>query len=154
MKERTAAFGEHGAIRMYLLGLVLVTALLVGGVLILKNSQSNKSSSEPTVSVSTESNNSDDKNKETSTNNTNQTSSGSTDKSQSSNSSEQSDTSKEVAATGDTSGNPTTITATGPTEDLLSLVIGTLAVFSVFYAAWNYKLSRSALKNSLAEKRQ
>lgn len=133
---------EVGATRIYLLGVVIIAALLISGVLLLKGFSGNKSDvSDTPVAVQSDPSNTDKTdNNTTDKDNQSETNSGSN---QSSNTDQQETA---VASTGDSS-NPDTITATGPVEDFFGLMFGLLTMLGAVYAAWNYRLSHLALNS-------
>ena len=56
-----------------------------------------------------------------------------------------------IISTGDTSSTPEAIIATGP-EDFVSVIVGIVIVAGAGYAAWQYRLSRVAVKSALLRK--
>lgn len=156
MRARTYNFREQGAVSGYLIGVVLLAALLVGGLLLLKNSDVAKvDTNEVSVSSDTvESSSTTETLNESTTNSTASSDSESESSSTSAETSNASTSASTVAATGDTSTSdytPESLTATGP-EDFSEFIIGFLLVAGTVYMGWNYMLSRSVVNAALLKK--
>ena len=159
---------ERGGVSGYLVGLIAVTALIVGGIFLLKNLNSTDRNVDNTTTITTTSNDgakqpTGDNNQSSNTDHTaNTTGSGSNNNANtttttppvtnnSSNNSHVNSGSSNLANTGDTTYTPTSLTATGP-EDFIPLLIATVMVGAAIYAAWNYRLSRVAVRSALLRK--
>jgi len=157
---------ERGGISGYLIGLIAITALIVGGVFLLKNLNSTDSNVDNTTTVTTASNdgaqqaNSNDSqtgsegntSTSTSTADSNTNSSNAANSGTSNTTSDQtSQNSSNLASTGDTAYTPESLTATGP-EDFVPTMIATILVGGAIYAVWNYRLSRIAVRSALLRK--
>lgn len=150
---------EAGAITSYLVSVVLMAILLIGGVLLLKNNSSSESGDVPNETATVTNPDSSDKTDDTNKDDSDKDETASTDKDSSSSNSTNSSSSQQtslpgdIASTGDTSPEtPDKIVATGPVEDFLSLLFGLLVATGAIYTAWNYRLSRIAVKAALLNK--
>lgn len=163
MTRRFLSNNESGAIASYLISVVLVAILLIGGVLLLKGSSQADRSTSQTATISnpesTDTNQSNDKTADETkdeANNSGSSSADNSDKTNDTGTSQQTSLPSDITATGDTSdtspATPETITATGPVEDFVGLLFGLLVAIGAVYAAWNYRLSRLAVKSALLNK--
>ena len=160
---------SFGAVSGYLIGVVLLALVLVGGVLILKNNQpKTASNSAPTVSVNTPAtvkNSDTEKSAENADNSENSTPAKTADNGDDSakNSADNSasatipadDSANENAnltATGATGvATPTTVAETGP-SDTFAAIFGAALIFAAGYMGWRYWQSRVAVERELLRK--
>lgn len=165
MARQFSRNGETGAITGYLISVVLMAILLIGGVLLLKgNSASERGDTTTPNETATVTNpGSDEKAEDTTkdesgdkTKDKDETASTNTNSSNTntgSSSEQQTSLPGDIASTGDTTPEtPETIVATGPAEDFLGLLLGLLVAAGAIYMAWNYRLSRVAVKSALLNK--
>jgi len=153
-------FGENhssqrGAVSGWLVGVLLLAAVLVGGVMLLKNvntKDTNKNNDQVAVQ------NDSDKTSETTSNETDNSTdeqSGSTSSSSSSTSTTattQNSSNDSLTATGATSDyTPETLTATGP-ADTFAGIFGLGMALAGLYMIWNYRQSRRAVNEALLKK--
>jgi hypothetical protein len=131
---------ERGAVSGYVVGVVVLAVLLVGGVMLLKNIGGNGPNPDKPVTVSTGEFKSDEKKDEIPAK--------TEDKPPATTNNKTENTADNVAATGATSGTPEKITATGP-EDFVLAIVGLLLTSGTFYMAWNYAKSRAAVKSAM-----
>jgi cytoskeletal protein RodZ len=138
---------ERGAAPIYAIGVLILAILLVGGVILLKNVEGNKTTADKPVPVESGEFKADDAKDEKKTEETKKTETAAADEKKS----ETTNTTNTVAATGATEYMPEKLTATGP-EDFLYAVIGLVLAGGTVYAAWNYAKSRSLVKAKLLQK--
>ena len=129
---------ERGAVNGYVIGIVLLVIVITGGVLLLKGNH--KVDVQPDVFQDTKTQTDQKKTDDTKKDETK------TDTKPAPN-----PTPPITTLPSDTSTQPSStekIAATGP-EDILASVFGLVFIAGAMYAAWNYRLSRTALKKSL-----
>jgi len=150
-------FGENhsnqrGAVSGWLVGVLLLAAVLVGGVMLLKNvntKDTNKNNDQVAVQ------NDSDKTTETTSNDADNSSTNgqsSTTSSSSSKTTAQNSSNDNLTATGATSDyTPETLTATGP-ADTFAGIFGLGMALAGLYMIWNYRQSRRAVNEALLKK--
>ena len=137
MKVRFSSGQERGAASGYVVGVIVLVALLVGGVLLLKNVNGNKANVDKPVAVETGQFTADDgKDKATTTAN-------SDDKTTPATTTNNGD--KTTATT--TASTPTTLTATGP-EDFVPALVGLILAGITIYTAREYVKSRAVVRST------
>jgi activator of HSP90 ATPase len=142
---------ERGAAPIYAIGVLILAILLVGGVILLKNFEGNKTTADKPVPVESGEFKADDAKDEKKTEETKKTETAAADEKKSETTNTTNTNTNTVAATGATEYMPEKLTATGP-EDFLYAIIGLVLAGGTVYAAWNYAKSRSLVKAKLLQK--
>jgi cbb3-type cytochrome oxidase subunit 3 len=140
---------ERGAVSGYAIGLIVLAILLVGGVMLLRNT--GKDTAETNKPVETGEFKADDTKDNTETEKTEETkpepvATGDSEKTETT--TPTAATTPSVATTGDTTEQ---LAVTGP-EDFIAVAIGLVLAGGTAYALWNYAKSRSAVKVALLSK--
>ncbi|MDR1969839.1 MAG: hypothetical protein LBQ11_00625 [Candidatus Nomurabacteria bacterium] len=125
---------ERGAVSGYAISVIVLAVLLIGGMLLLKNTGGNKPNTDKPVTVNTGEYKADDEDKDK-------------DKSKDEEKPASTKTPGTVATTGSTS-TPKEITATGP-EDFAIAIIGLILAGATIYTSREYIKSRSVIKSAL-----